>query len=125
MSSFRCEYVRCGKAGCRRCPHGPYWYEYWWESGKTKKRYHGRVDPRSEDSYSSHEVRLDAIFNQRTASADLAREILGVTSLDTREVVLATYRRLSLDTHPDRGGDRHQFARVSAAWSYLRSLHDW
>jgi len=28
---YRQQYVRCGKAGCRRCPpmgpgHGPYWY---------------------------------------------------------------------------------------------------
>ncbi|MGH2721036.1 MAG: hypothetical protein ACRDJO_05475, partial [Actinomycetota bacterium] len=24
--TFRQELVRCGKPGCRTCPHGPYWY---------------------------------------------------------------------------------------------------
>ncbi|MGH9039760.1 MAG: hypothetical protein ACRDZ3_05975 [Acidimicrobiia bacterium] len=39
--TFRLENVRCGKANCTRCPHGPYWYAYWREDGKVKKRYLG------------------------------------------------------------------------------------
>ena len=37
-ASLRCEYIRCG-----RCPklHGPYWYAYWREDGKLRKRYLG------------------------------------------------------------------------------------
>jgi hypothetical protein len=40
--TYRQEWVRCGKE-CRSCPHGPYWYCYWKEDGKTKTRYIGKV----------------------------------------------------------------------------------
>ncbi|MFA9445105.1 hypothetical protein [Egicoccus sp. AB-alg6-2] len=42
---YRQEHVRCGKAGCTRCPHGPYWYAYWKEDGRSRKRYIGRTLP--------------------------------------------------------------------------------
>jgi len=41
--SLRKQMVRCGKAGCTKCPHGPYWYAYWTEGGKRKTRYIGRL----------------------------------------------------------------------------------
>ncbi len=43
--TFRYETVRCGKQNCTRCPHGPYWYAYWKENGRTRSRYVGRVLP--------------------------------------------------------------------------------
>ncbi len=43
--TFRYETVRCGKKNCTRCPHGPYWYAYWKEGGRTRSRYVGRVLP--------------------------------------------------------------------------------
>ncbi|MFP4149914.1 MAG: hypothetical protein ACLFUG_01880 [Nitriliruptoraceae bacterium] len=43
--TYRQEEVRCGKPGCRSCPHGPYWYAYWKEDGRTRKRYIGRTLP--------------------------------------------------------------------------------
>jgi hypothetical protein len=42
---YRQEEVRCGKTACTRCPHGPYWYAYWKEDGRTRKRYIGRHLP--------------------------------------------------------------------------------
>jgi hypothetical protein len=43
------EYVRCGKPGCKTCSelggHGPYWYHYSSEKGKTRKRYIGKNKP--------------------------------------------------------------------------------
>ncbi len=43
--TYRQEHVRCGKDACRTCPHGPYWYAYWKEDGRTRKRYVGRHLP--------------------------------------------------------------------------------
>lgn len=43
--SYRLEHVRCGKAGCTRCPHGPYWYAYWRERGRMRSRYIGKSLP--------------------------------------------------------------------------------
>jgi len=42
--TYRQEYVKCGKAGCKCAKgqgHGPYWYRYWKEGGRLKKRYIG------------------------------------------------------------------------------------
>ncbi len=43
--TYRQEHVRCGKDSCSTCPHGPYWYAYWKEDGRTRKRYIGRHLP--------------------------------------------------------------------------------
>ena len=42
---YRLEGVKCGKRGCTRCPHGPYWYAYWRESGKLRSKYIGKDLP--------------------------------------------------------------------------------
>jgi hypothetical protein len=39
--TFRLEKVSCGK-NCKGCPHGPYWYGYWHEGGKTRSKYIGK-----------------------------------------------------------------------------------
>ena len=39
--TYRLERVSCGK-GCKVCPHGPYWYGYWKEGGKTLSKYIGK-----------------------------------------------------------------------------------
>jgi hypothetical protein len=41
--SMREQLVRCGKQGCTKCPHGPYWYAYWTEAGRRRSRYIGRL----------------------------------------------------------------------------------
>ena len=47
--TYRREEVRCGKANCTRCPHGPYWYAYWREDGKLRSRYLGSAKAREHD----------------------------------------------------------------------------
>lgn len=37
------ERIRCGKANCRSCPHGPYWYLYYKKAGKTHSKYIGKT----------------------------------------------------------------------------------
>lgn len=47
--TYRQENVRCGKANCKCAEaklHGPYWYVYWSEGGKTKSRYVGKQLPK-------------------------------------------------------------------------------
>ena len=43
--TYRQERVRCGREGCSRCPHGPYWYAYWREDGRLRSRYIGKELP--------------------------------------------------------------------------------
>ncbi len=44
--TLQLEKVNCGKATCQKCKngpsHGPYWYGYWKEGGKTKSKYIGK-----------------------------------------------------------------------------------
>jgi hypothetical protein len=52
------ERVRCGKASCRCADgelHGPYWYEYWSEAGKTRSRYVGKALSAADLEYSEAE----------------------------------------------------------------------
>jgi len=39
--TYSLEKVSCGK-NCKGCPHGPYWYGYWREGGKTHSKYIGK-----------------------------------------------------------------------------------
>jgi hypothetical protein len=41
---LRKQMVKCGKASCTRCPHGPYWYAYWREDGTRRSRYLGKLE---------------------------------------------------------------------------------
>jgi hypothetical protein len=47
--TYRLEEVRCGKKNCHCAegkPHGPYWYAYWTEGGRTRSQYIGKKLPR-------------------------------------------------------------------------------
>src|ERR1700681_1630641 len=43
--TYRQQFTRCGKQRCRKCRegtgHGPYWYAYWSEKGRTISKYIG------------------------------------------------------------------------------------
>jgi len=41
--SIRQQSVRCGRATCTTCPHGPYWYAYWREDGRRRSKYLGKL----------------------------------------------------------------------------------
>ena len=41
------EGIRCGRAGCSKCPHGPYWYAYFREGGKLRSRYIGKDEAKA------------------------------------------------------------------------------
>ena len=42
--TYRTQSVRCGK-DCAACPHGPYWYAFWKEGGRSRSQYIGNVLP--------------------------------------------------------------------------------
>lgn len=47
--TYRSEMVRCGKKSCQCADgklHGPYWYAYWTEGGRTRSQYIGKKLPR-------------------------------------------------------------------------------
>lgn len=126
--TWEAEYVRCGRTGCTRCPHGPYWYGYARVGKRVRKVYGGRVrldGPASGGAMDACVDRLDAIFDRRTATFDLACEILGVGGLESLAFVKRRFNALALANHPDRGGSERSMARVSAAWSLFRTVYDY
>lgn len=120
---YRCEYVKCGR-GCGGCPHGPYWYAYWWQEGKTHKRYIGKADPRPAAAGPARDWR-EAINHRDTACLDVACRILGLNGAPTRDAAFAAFRRLMAQHHPDRGGDPREAGFVSAAFSWLKGRMGW
>jgi hypothetical protein len=42
--TYRQQHVRCGR-DCGSCPHGPYWYAFWKEQGRSRSQYIGRELP--------------------------------------------------------------------------------
>lgn len=58
--TYRLEEVRCGKKNCHCAEgklHGPYWYAYWTEGGRTRSQYVGKELPRGVRRASSPRVR--------------------------------------------------------------------
>lgn len=124
--TWEAEYVRCGRKGCRRCPHGPYWYGYQRTGTRVRKVYGGRVrlEGPGSQGVGNQVERLDGIFSGSTATFDLACEILGVGGLESLAFVKRRFNALALANHPDRGGSERSMARVSAAWSLFRTVYD-
>lgn len=53
---FQLEYIKCGKPKCKCTKgkgHGPYWYQYWSEGGKTRSKYIGKKLPGQDSAESS------------------------------------------------------------------------
>ena len=55
-ATIREEYIKCGDPYCSKCEHGPYYYGYWKENGKLKKKYIGKYDPRNEANSENYEL---------------------------------------------------------------------
>jgi hypothetical protein len=60
MLTIRKEYVKCGNPYCYRCKHGPYYYAYWKENGKLKKKYIGLYNPREETKKEDDELHFQS-----------------------------------------------------------------
>jgi predicted ATPase/DNA-binding SARP family transcriptional activator len=80
--SYRQQYRRCGRAGCSRCAgggagHGPYWYAYWWEAGRSRSRYLGKQTPTAVDAIAGEKGDTSAGTPAQAASATLRVRTLG------------------------------------------------
>lgn len=128
--TYRFEYVRCGKAGCRGCPHGPYWYRYQHRGGKMRKEYVGKVrpdqaGPEPTDRRGRPWDWFDEILSPGGRTLDSAFHCLGLPVGAPEKDCRSAFRRLSLEHHPDRGGDERAMKGLNAAWAYIRSYYRW
>lgn len=72
--TIREEMVKCGRPGCKSCPHGPYRYKYWREGGKLRKKYLGK--PEDQELFDEEGEPKQSALSAQDALSD--REILGV-----------------------------------------------
>lgn len=82
--TYRQQYRRCGKAACSRCAdggrgHGPYWYAFWWEGGRTHSRYLGKHAPA--DATGAPDAATTVASGQDTAPAAVKVAPLRVQTL--------------------------------------------
>jgi hypothetical protein len=70
--SYQQQYVKCNKPNCQVCKtgpgHGPYWYLFWREGKKIRKRYIGKELPKSDQDQDQTPERsnpdIDQFFNE-------------------------------------------------------------
>ena len=89
--TYRQQFTRCGKERCRKCRdglgHGPYWYAYWSENGRTVSKYIGIHPPQDVELEIQHPEKTDAPRNvpQQTGTQTLRIYVLGQFRIDRLE----------------------------------------
>lgn len=137
------EYVRCGKPKCRCAGtpsgtrrvrggglHGPYWYGYWREGPKVRKRYFGKVAPVGDQAAaepregpppaSAVPERFEWDGHRMTRAGAL--RILGLGPRFTAADRRSAYRKLAATWHPDKKKTRDAtriMAAINRASEYL------
>src|SRR5579884_3689578 len=89
--SYRQQFTRCGKARCRKCRegqgHGPYWYAYWSEKGRTVSKYVGIQPPTHGEAMhqeSDEKDQVQSITVQSAAGPLLRVYLLGQFRIERR-----------------------------------------
>lgn len=124
MATYRLEFVNCGSPRCERCKrggvhHGPYWYAYWKEEGRTRSSYIGKRAPRGKADPNAPPPSSAKIPKSNDAWGVLGLE-RGAPWDDVRRV----YRRASFAAHPDRGGKHATMVALNKAFAELRKHYD-
>jgi hypothetical protein len=128
MATYQYEKVKCGKPRCRTCPHGPYWYAYWKEGGRTRSRYVGKT------LHGGASGEFEEEPPPATSPRDVAR-IKDPTESDFNIIgcdrgerswneIRKAYRRATFKHHPDRGGDPRMQVIINLAYERIRKAHD-
>lgn len=126
-ATYRTEWVKCGKATCKRCPHGPYVYAYQRINGRLRKRYVGKPFSSKSDHATTGESmdRREEMLHKNKRSLALAESILMLPKTYTEEEAKKAARKAYLRHHPDRGGALMEFKLANAAWQYIQQIAPW
>ncbi len=89
--TYRQQFTRCGKARCRKCRegegHGPYWYAYWSEKGRTVSKYVGIEPPTHSEAMhqqSDEKDQVSSVAVQGAAGPLLRVYLLGQFRVERR-----------------------------------------
>jgi DNA-binding SARP family transcriptional activator len=85
--TYRQQFTRCGKQRCRKCQsgtgHGPYWYAYWSENGRTVSKYIGAKLPQ--------DVELDRVQQTQQMSHGIDTGLITIQPQDPHLPQTPTY----------------------------------
>jgi hypothetical protein len=116
---INCGKRRCGTCGGRRYEHGPYWYAYWWEDGRTRSAYVGKSLP------GGRRAERDARRREAAMLPPNAYRLLGVTQKVTADELRRAYRKAALANHPDHGGSHERMVAVNVAYKSIKRERGW
>jgi hypothetical protein len=122
---FRFEWVKCGKPTCKSCPHGPYWYAYWREGKRVRKRYVGKSREFDRSYDRAEEPRFVAESPAVVRTQPEALKALGLHGDPSYQVAKTAWRIAAMKAHPDRGGTAAAFVSIQTAWEVLRRWYGW
>ncbi|SEU37072.1 J domain-containing protein [Stigmatella erecta] len=112
-SGRRVKYFRCGS--CHRWVSSTYTDIF---RSDAKMRTHPAKDTSAEDSrFLEVKDRLDRWLNALEEQDPY--HLLGVSPLDSEDVVRKRYRELALERHPDRGGSVEKMRELNAAYEKI------
>lgn len=122
---YRQEFVKCGR-NCKKCPHGPYWYAYWWDAAKLRKAYVGKKLPDQVQAAHDHNHPVKdngpaLIF----MSSDRAWELLGMKPTKNRGMVKAKVAGLLRRLENGTGIAGLERREVEEAWFVLSAAQGW
>ena len=83
--TYRQQFTRCGKQRCHKCKdgpgHGPYWYAYWSENGRTVSKYIG-IHPPTELEQAGGEVELQQAHSMAGKAGEVSLNDTGVRHIN-------------------------------------------
>ncbi|HEX6477264.1 MAG TPA: tetratricopeptide repeat protein [Ktedonobacteraceae bacterium] len=84
--TYRQQFTRCGKQRCHKCKdgpgHGPYWYAYWSENGRTISKYIG-IHPPTEMKETDGEAERQQMLTLEGQTGEVSPRGGGVRDINT------------------------------------------
>lgn len=128
--TYRQQFTRCGKQRCRKCRegsgHGPYWYAYWSEKGRTVSKYigvHLPKDVEGERQFTRDEEALPASHDGVQQPQDVSSERSVRGALSNKKLPAAPTLRIYLlgQFRIERKSDGEWHALDSRTWHRRRA----
>jgi DnaJ-class molecular chaperone len=105
----------------RKGGHGPYWYAFWKEGGKTRSKYVGKARPGRERRKEQRDERHAPPPPRAPMENDWT--VIGVRRGAPWDDIKRAYRAATKRHHPDVGGDPRRMVRLNQAFARLRHQH--
>lgn len=115
--TYQQKLIRCGKAGCKACPHGPYWYAFWDQAGRTKSKYIGKELPPGLEPV---EAPPPPPPKPKPLTLRQARRVLGLTGNEPYDRAYLRYQaRRSMWATPGTGRGCPEVQMYDEAWAVV------